>query len=78
MKIKIKEAIGFAVSRGNMLTSVELSAKLWPESKPEARRTMYYNLMHGKTKRIEVDLIPKICQHTGVTPNFLFGWEEPA
>lgn len=70
MILKIKEA----VEAKEGLTLFSLAKKIWPEASENAQRVNISKLTTGKTKRVEMDWVKIICEETGKSPDFLFGY----
>lgn len=71
--IKINEAIDYARSKGKEITIKDLAMKWWTESEEHTAITNFGNLKSGRSKKIDIDLVPKICKELGVSADFLFG-----
>ena len=89
MKIRLNEAIAYAKMNGKEVVKKQLAAKLFPDSTPESQQVNLSYLASGRTKRVTPELIDIICdecgetleltfddEECGVTPNFLFGYEQ--
>jgi hypothetical protein len=76
MKIRLNEAIAYAKMNGKEVVKKQLAAKLFPDSTPESQQVNLSYLASGRTKRVTPELIDIICDECGVTPNFLFGYEQ--
>lgn len=75
---RLNESFALAKEKGNKVKKLDLAKILWPESKDKTAHTNMSNLMHGKVKKIDIDAVPVICAHLGVTADYLFGLaEEP-
>lgn len=75
--LRLKEAISMHHAKtGNRLTYQDIGKQLWPETDVETAGIRFSYLCTGRTKRITQDDVLKICELTGVTPNFIFGYEE--
>lgn len=71
-KLKINEAFLFAKENGGKVRKGELASLIW-EGSPKASRANLSNLISGRSKRVDIDMIPTICKYFGVTADFLFG-----
>lgn len=89
MMLKIKEAIAQknkAIRAENKkegrpphlgeITNRTIGDALWPDSVQTTRDVNVSNLTTGKTKTLRPEWIVRICEITGVNPNFLFGWKQ--
>lgn len=73
---KLREAIlKYQIEHGNE-KQYEIAAKLWPDVSKEAQRINMSHLLNGYTKRISIELIDRICNVLGTTPNELFGYSD--
>ena len=71
-RMRIKEALALAASRGDIASRDELAELLWPESNPTTRRTNLNNLMNGRVKRFTAETVSVICRYCDCSPDFLF------
>lgn len=71
--LRINEAIAQAEVNGKKVYKKDLSAKIWPNSRPEAQVVNMSNLCCGVTKKINPEWIITICKETGCTADFLLG-----
>jgi hypothetical protein len=76
MKIRLNEAIAYAKLNGKTVVKKDLAARLFPESTTECQQVKLTNLVRGRTQRVAPEWVDIICEETGVTPNFLFGYEQ--
>ncbi len=76
-KLRITEAMAhYTLKTGEEMKRRDLAAKIWPTGSDKSRPINIRALMNGKTKRIDIDAVDKICKATQTDPNFLFGWKE--
>lgn len=73
--MRIEQAIARAKDSGNKVLKKEIAARLWPDSTEVGQMVNMTRLCAGKT-RIVPEWVNIICEMTGVTPNFLFGYSE--
>ncbi|NQU54074.1 MAG: hypothetical protein HQ522_16215 [Bacteroidetes bacterium] len=71
-KIRVNEAFAQAEAKGKKIKKIQLAEKLWPGSSRDTQQMNISNLLNGKTKRVDIQWIPIICEELGCTPNFLF------
>ena len=72
-RLKIKEALNAYKDRtGKRMTQQQLGKLLFPDSSNESASITITRLATGKTKTVSIDVVNKICEITGVDPNFLF------
>ena len=57
---------------GVVQSMAELGERLWPDSPRESMLQNVHKLFSGKTKRIDLDWIPIICDWLKVDANTLF------
>jgi DNA-binding Xre family transcriptional regulator len=71
--MKILEALERANSKhGLNLKKIDLGRALWADSKVETQRVNISNLIHGKTKSINIEMISVLCAELKCDANFLF------
>lgn len=73
LKLRLNEALAFALGNGKNIKRSDIADALWGSSSLDAKKVNMSNLSRGKTKRIEIWWIKKICELTGVDANFLLG-----
>lgn len=73
---RLKEIIKEAKKNKEIHSSSELSREIWKDSNPKSAYTNLNNLVKGKSKKIDIDLIPFLCQKFNVTADYLFGLSE--
>jgi len=74
--IKLNEAILYASAKaGRKISQKEVGKELFPESSIESQQINLSKLITGKTKRISVITVQRICKKLGVDANFLFDVE---
>lgn len=71
--LKLNESFEFAKCEGKKVMKRELASELWPDSRDKTANANISNLCNGKTKKIDIDAVPIICERLGVTADFLFG-----
>lgn len=57
-------------------TQIYLASKIWPDSNVKTQKVMISRLSCGKLKFVSASVIKIICEETGTSPNFLFGYSE--
>lgn len=71
---RLNEAFEYAKKvDGRKIKKIDLAKILWGDSTAKTAHTNFSNLANGKSKKINIDAIPIICKHLGVTADFLFG-----
>lgn len=75
-KLRINEAIEHAKAQGIKIKKKELAAALYPFSTPMGQQSNLYGILSGRKERLYPEQIMKVCELCGVTPNFLFGYED--
>lgn len=71
---KLNEAFNYAkIVEGRKLKKIDLAKILWASSSEKTAHANFSNLANGKSKKINIDAIPVICKHLGVTADYLFG-----
>lgn len=75
-RLKIKEALAYAIAQGKQIDKKELSEKLFPDCKKQCRYLKMLALIEGRVKRVNPEHIITICEETGVSAGFLFGLEK--
>lgn len=74
-KLRINEAVlAFNSKNEGGISLLHLAKKIWPESETKTQQVSISKLVNGKTRRIEMDWVKIICEETGVSPDFLFGY----
>lgn len=74
-KLRINEAVlAFNSKNEGGISLLYLAKKIWPESETKTQQVSISKLVNGKTRRIEMDWVKIICEETGVSPDFLFGY----
>lgn len=73
--IRINEALAFARLNGKKIMKKELAAKLFPNSTTACQQVCFTKICNGNMKRFDPAWVDIICEETGVSPNFLFGYE---
>lgn len=71
--LKLNESFEYAKSAGKKVMKRELASELWPDSRDKTANANISNLCNGKTKKIDIDAVPVICERLGVTADYLFG-----
>lgn len=76
--MRIKEALKFALLNGKNSTIIrqKISDRIWGKSSKETQEVNVSNLVRGKTKKFDSNMVETICQETGVSPDFLFGYDK--
>jgi len=73
-KLRITEALGkFAQKHGRRMTQDELAKYIYPESSVNSRNVNIAKLKNGKTKRVSITTVKRLCEKLDVDANFLFG-----
>lgn len=76
MILRVNEAIAFAKLNGKTVLKKDLAARMFPGIAKGCQQVKFTNIIRGKTKRFAPEWVDIICDETGVTPNFLFGYEQ--
>lgn len=76
MRLRINEAIKIAKREGKKIKKTDLAFALWDVKNIKAARENIYNLCSGKSKKVDIDAIPIICDKLGVTSDYLFRMTE--
>lgn len=71
--IRLKESMAYAKENGKKFKKKELAMKIWGEGNPRSAYMNLLNLEKGKTKKIDVSAIGKLCGYLGVSADYLFG-----
>lgn len=50
-----------------------MARELWTESSLRSAQANFSNLCSGVTKKIDIEMVPVICEKLGVTADYLFG-----
>ena len=72
--IRIEQAIARAKEQGKKVKKKDIAARLWPDSTEAGQQVNMTALCSGSTTRINPDWVNIICDMTGCTPDFLFGY----
>ena len=75
MNLKVNEAIARQLQEGNKVSKGEISALLWPNSKPGTQQVNFSNLINGRTKTVTVDQILILCKALNCDANYLTGYD---
>ena len=75
--LKVKEAVEHGKKIGLFKTRKELSKNIFTDCSPDSARVRLNKFENGSSLRIDRATVERICDNTGVTPNFLFGWNDP-
>lgn len=75
-KLRIDEALAYAKRNGKNILKKEIASELWEGSEATSAYINFNRLCSGKTQKVSISVINKICKITGVSPNFLFGYDE--
>ena len=70
---RLREAYENAKSRGLVKGRGEFADSLWCNKRGRNAYVNFLNLERGKTKTIEIEMIPKICKKLGISADYLFG-----
>ena len=76
MGLKINEAFDYAKKEGRRVKKFDMAQELWSESSLRAAQANLSNLCSGFTKKIDIAMVPIICERLGVTADYLFGLSE--
>jgi hypothetical protein len=71
-KLKIAEAMQKLEQKGKKIKKIQIAEKLWPGSSRKTQQMNIANLIDGKTKRVDIEWIPILCDILECTPSFLF------
>lgn len=74
--IRLKEAIAYARQNGVEFMKKDLASELWPDSPAKSAYMNFLNMEKGKTRKIDDEVIRKLCSRLGVTADFLYGRTE--
>lgn len=74
-RLRINEAIAYNEMQGKKIVKKDLALLLFPESSEESAQVSFNCLRTGKTTRIKVEWITKLCKALDVKPNQLLGYE---
>ena len=72
--MRIEQAIALAKEQGKKVKKKDIAARLWPDTSEVGQQVNMTALCKGKTVRIDPDWVTIICEMTGCTPDFLFGF----
>jgi len=70
MKIVTLNLKALLKTRG--ITAISLATKLWPDSSADAQKTNASNLMNGRVKSINLQMVGIICEELQCEPNDIF------
>jgi hypothetical protein len=75
--MRIKEALKYGLLNGLDSTVIrqKIAARLWSKSSEVTREVNVSNLVRGQTNKKIDNLVTTICEETGVSPDFLFGYD---
>ena len=73
MALRINEALARANTKGKKVFKKDISARLWPDSSAIAQQVNMTGLSCGKTKKINIEWIPILCEMLDCTADYLFG-----
>lgn len=77
MILRIEEALAREnARRQKKIKKTELAQYLWPDSSISAARVNLWNLLAGKTQRVEPEIIISLCMALGCTADFLLGMDK--
>lgn len=71
--IRLKEAIEYARQNGVVFRKKDLARELWPDSPAKSAYMNFLNVEKGKTRKIDDEIIRKLCARLGVTADYLYG-----
>ena len=74
MTFRIEEAIARAKAKGNKVMKKDIAARLWPDSDASAQQVNMTKLCNGRTQAVKPEWVVVICEMTGCTADFLFGF----
>lgn len=72
----IKESIEYAKEKGLIKKKTELAPLLWEKSPYKSAYMNLANLINGKSKKIDIVNVEKLCKKLGVSADYLFGLTE--
>lgn len=72
--MRIEQAIARAKEQGKKVLKKDIAARLWPDSSEAGQQVNMTALCSGKTTKINPDWVTIICEMTGCTADFLFGF----
>lgn len=70
---KLSDAFVYAKNNGNKVMKRDLAKILWEDSREKTAVANISNLCNGKTKKIDIEAVPIICEKLGITADYLFG-----
>lgn len=72
---RLKESFAYAKDNGILgkQKKTDIARVLWPESSARSAYVNFRNLESGKSKKVDIENVEKICDLFGVTLDFLFG-----
>lgn len=74
IKLNIERALlDFEEKTGKRMKKKELAAAVWPKLSEGSRITRLSNLIHGKTKRVELSVIKRLCEVLRVGYDYMIG-----
>ena len=73
MGLNLNEAFDYAKKNGKKVKKYDMAQELWNESSLRAAQANLSNLCSGVTKKIDIAMVPIICERLGVTADYLFG-----
>ena len=74
--IRIKESIAYAKSNGQKVKKIDLAKEIWPNSPKKAAYMNLLNLETGRTRKVDDEVVNKLCDRLKVTADYLFGRSE--
>lgn len=74
--IRLKEAFVRAKKLGLVKRKQDLAQEIWAESAPKSAYMNFTNLERGKSKKIDIALVPILCSKLAITPEYLFGMSD--
>jgi len=76
--MRIKEALKYGLLNGLDSTVIrqKISARIWSKSSEVTREVNVSNLVRGQTNKKIDNLVIVVCEETGVSPDFLFGYDK--
>lgn len=70
---RLKESIKMAKDNGVLGRKAEFAQSMWPNSSARSARMNLSNLVSGKSKKIDIENVPLVCERLGVSADYLFG-----
>lgn len=76
MRIRIEEALLRAKDSGKKVFKKEMAARLFPGVPDRSQQVNFSRLVSGRSKTIQPEWVPIICEMCGCSADFLFGLKD--